>query len=97
MGTNTTSQFQVTNWSNFKGKETNCKAFTAKNNSNSNERSCLTAHTQAPTLATEPNIKGINTKTQRWRLEVKLSQANNSNINNIKCKDSEINMALNCV
>ncbi|KAI9581911.1 hypothetical protein GQX74_011406 [Glossina fuscipes] len=40
------------------GSDTNCRAFTAKNNSNSKERSCLTAHTQAPTLATEPKING---------------------------------------
>lgn len=83
-----------TNSSSFNGKKTNCSALTAQNNSNSKERSCLTLQTHAPTLATDPNINGMNTRTHKCRLDVNLSHANNSNINRIKCKESDINIAL---
>lgn len=93
-GTNTTSQLQDTNLSSFNGKNTNCNAFTARNSSNSNERSCLTDHTQAPTLATLPKINGTKTNTHRCRPDVKRSQASNSNIRRIRCRDSDISIAL---
>lgn len=65
-GMKTTSQLHDTKPSSFRGRKTNCSALTARNISSSKLRSCLTAHTQAPTLATLPKISGIKTRTQRW-------------------------------
>lgn len=93
-GTNTTSQLQFTKPSNFNGRNTNCNALTAINSSNSNDRSCLTDHTQAPTLATLPNINGTKTITQYWRFDDKQSQANNSNISKMRCNENDISIAL---
>lgn len=93
-GTNTTSQLHETNLSNFNGRNTNCNALTARNSSNSKERSCLTDQTHAPTLATLPNINGIKTSTHKWRPDVRRSHANSSNINRMRCSDNEISMAL---
>lgn len=95
-GTKTTSQLHETNPSNFNGRKTNCKAFTAKNNSNSKERSCFTLHIQAPTLEILPNISGMNTSTHKWRPDVRRSHASNSNMRRIRCNDSDINIALKC-
>lgn len=83
-GTNTISQDQVTSSSSFNGRKTNCSALTARNSSNSNERSCLTDQTQAPTLAILPNISGTNTITHNGRFELSLSHAKSSNINRIR-------------
>lgn len=93
-GTNTTSQLHATKPSNFNGKNTNCNAFTAINNSSSNERSCLTDQTQAPTLATLPKISGTKTRTHKLRPELRRSHANNSNINRIRCNENDISIAL---
>ena len=93
-GTKTTSQLQATNPSNFKGRKTNSKALTARNNSISKDRSCLTAHTHAPTLATLAKISGTNTNTQMWRPVCRWSQASNSNISKMRCIESEISIAL---
>lgn len=93
-GTKTTSQLHVTNLSNFNGKNTNCNAFTAMNSSSSNERSCFTDQTHAPTLATLPKIIGMKTMTHIGRSEVSLSHASNSNINKMRCSEKEINIAL---
>lgn len=93
-GTNTTSQLQFTKPSNFNGRNTNCNALTAINSSNSNDRSCLTDHTQAPTLATLPNINGTKTITQYGRFDDKQSQANNSNMSKMRCNENDISIAL---
>lgn len=94
-GTNTTSHDQVTRSSSFNGKNTNWSAFTAIKSSNSNERSCFTDQTQAPTLATLPNIKGTNTIIHNGRVDdVKRSHASNSNISKIRWSEKEINIAL---
>lgn len=90
----TTSQLHVTRSSNFNGRNTNCSALTAINSSNSNDRSCFTDHTHAPTLATLPNIKGTKTITHNGRFDVKRSHANSSNINNMRCSENEISIAL---
>lgn len=95
-GTKTTSQLHETSPSSLSGRNTNCSALTAQNSSSSNERSCLTAQTQAPTLAALPNISGMNTSTQRCRPEVSRSQASSSNISKIKCNESDISIALKC-
>ena len=72
----------------------NCNMFTAQNNSNWKDRSCLTLQMQMGTDMRLTKTKGTKTSTQMCLWDSKLSATNSSNIKSSKWVAKLISMAL---
>ena len=73
---------------------TNWSMLTAQNNSNSNDRSCLTLQMQIGMEMRLTKTSGTKTRIHKWRPDCKLSATKSSNISNRRWVAKLINMAL---